>query len=56
MEYYIDYLNCKDNFRKTRKWFENQELALEWLKSNFEKWDLDMIKFDPESEKRELES
>lgn len=45
MECYIDYLNAKDNFRETRKEFVTYQDALNWMKSNFEKWDIDMIKY-----------
>ncbi len=45
MECYIDYLDSKNHFKQTRKDFKNYETALAWMKQNFEKWDLDMIKY-----------
>ena len=44
-ECYIDYLNCKNNFKETRKDFLSYDDAFKWLKDNFEKWDVDMIKY-----------
>lgn len=44
-ECYIDYLDCENNFKITRKGFLNYEVAFEWLKNNFEKWDIDMINY-----------
>ncbi len=45
MECYIDFLDSKNNFKKTRKDFKNYDSALAWMKQNFEKWDLDMINY-----------
>jgi len=42
---YINYLDCKNNFIETRKDFKSYELALNWLKENFEKYSIDMIKY-----------
>lgn len=44
-ECYIDYLNSKNNFRETRKDFSSYEDAKKWIMGNFEKWDIDMIKY-----------
>lgn len=45
MECYIDFLDSKNNFQQTRKYFKDYDSALVWMKQNFEKWDLDMIKY-----------
>jgi len=45
MECYIDYLDSKNNFRQTRKDFKNYAAARRWGIDNFEKFDIDMIKF-----------
>ena len=44
-ECYIDYLDCKNNFKETRKSFSNYDAAYKWLSSNMEKWSIDMIHF-----------
>lgn len=43
MKYYIDYLNKNKNFQRDRKYFETYELAAKWAKTNFERFDPDMI-------------
>jgi hypothetical protein len=45
MECYIEFLNCKKNFKLDRVEFEDYEKAREWAKSNLEKFDSDMIKY-----------
>jgi len=45
MECYIDFLDCKNKFRPTRKDFKTFEDAKKWMLENFEKTDLDFIKF-----------
>jgi len=44
-ECYIDYLDCKNNFKETRKGFLNYDAAYKWLSSNMEKWSVDMIHY-----------
>jgi hypothetical protein len=44
-ECYIDFLDCKNKFRETRKEFENFEAAKKWMLENFEKPDVDFIKY-----------
>lgn len=44
MECYIEYLDAKNRFKPTKKEFKDYDSALVWMKENFEKWDLDMIK------------
>jgi len=45
MECYIKYLDCKNNFTETKKEFKTYEEAEKWLLNNFEKPDIDMIKY-----------
>ena len=45
MECYIDYLDCKNNFRETTKDFETYEEAVKWARENFDKYDPDYINF-----------
>ena len=45
MKCYIDYLDCKDNFREARKDFKDYETALKWLISDFDKFSTDMINY-----------
>lgn len=44
MQYYIEYLSAKNNFRLTRKEFESEEDAIIWGKENLPNFNLDMIK------------
>ena len=44
MKCYIEYLDCKNNFKKTRKEFSSYDEAKDWLFENIEKPDIDMIK------------
>jgi hypothetical protein len=45
MECYIDYLDSKNKFRQTRKDFENYQTAYDWMIENFEKPNVDFIKY-----------
>jgi len=45
MECYIEYLDCKNKFRETKKEFETYNEAKKWLFENFEKPNIDFIKF-----------
>jgi len=45
MECYIDYLDSKNKFRETRKEFATFDEAKQWMIENFEKIDLDFIKY-----------
>ena len=42
---YIKYLDSKNNFIETRKDFDSYEEAEKWMSDNFEKYNLDMIKY-----------
>lgn len=44
MEFYIDYLDCKNKFKETRKEFKSYENAYSWMLKNFEKPNIDFIK------------
>lgn len=43
---FIEYFNRDKNFTVDKIYFENYEDALIWAKSNLEKFDLDMIKYE----------
>lgn len=45
MECYIDYLDCTNRFRQTRKDFKTYQDAFDWMIKNIEKPDIDMIKY-----------
>ena len=45
MECYIEYLDCKNNFKQTIKKFKTFEKARHWLLKNFEKPNIDMISY-----------
>jgi len=45
MECYIDYLDCKNKFRQTRKEFKNYESAYKWMCKTFDKPNIDFIKY-----------
>jgi len=45
MKCYINYLDSKNNFKQTRKEFNSYEEAVSFLKSTFEKYNLDMINY-----------
>ena len=42
--FYIEYLNFKDNFKKTKVKFETFEKAKVWGKKNLGNFNIDMIK------------
>lgn len=42
---YINYLDSKNNFQQTKKDFNCFDDAVNWLSKNFEKFNLDMIKY-----------
>ena len=44
--FYIQYMNKDKNFKIDKIYFENYEDALILAKSNLEKFDLDMIKYE----------
>ncbi len=43
MKCYIDFLDCTNNFQKKRKDFGSYDDAIAWMRSTFEKCDVDMI-------------
>lgn len=43
MKCYIIFLDSRNNFKKTRKDFASYDDALNFLKSTFEKYSVDMI-------------
>ena len=43
MEYYIDYLDAKQNFCETRKYFKTYKAAFDFMVDTFDKVDIDMI-------------
>jgi hypothetical protein len=45
MECYIEYLDCKNKFRKTKKEFVNYEVAYNWMVKNIENPNIDFIKY-----------
>lgn len=45
MECYIEYLDCKNKFRITKKDFNNYEEAYNWMVVNIEKPNVDFIKY-----------
>ena len=45
MECYIEYLDPKNKFQKTTKDFETYEKAYQWMIENFEKPNVDMIRY-----------
>lgn len=50
MEVYIDYMDKDNNFKTTRKYFPTYGEAEEWARSEFEKYNPDMISYNPEFE------
>ena len=42
---YIEYLNSKNNFKKTKKVFKTFEDAKKWGLKNLENFNIDFIKF-----------
>ena len=47
---YIDYLNKKKGFKQDRIKFSSYEAAVKWARTNFEKFDPDMIKYESVNE------
>ena len=47
---YIDYLNKKKGFKQDRIKFNSYEAAVKWARTNFEKFDPDMIKYESVNE------
>ena len=45
MKYYIEYLDCKNKFRKTRKEFKTYQEALQFMIDTFDTVNSDFIKF-----------
>lgn len=45
MKCYIDFLDSEKNFQQTRKDFETYDDAVAFLRSNFERFDVDMINY-----------
>jgi len=45
MEVYIDYMDNKNNFKETRKYFKTYEDALSFMVKTFDKVNSDFIKF-----------
>ncbi len=45
MECYIEYLDCKNQFKKTKEEFANYEVAYNWMIKNIEKPNVDFIKY-----------
>ncbi len=45
MEVYIDYMDSKNNFKETRKYFKTYEDALSFMVKTFDKVNSDFIKF-----------
>lgn len=43
MKCYIEYLDCKNNFKKTKKDFETYEDAIAFMVETFDKVDSDFI-------------
>jgi hypothetical protein len=43
---YIDFLNKEKGFKKDRIKFDSYELAVKWAKTNLEKFNHDMIKYE----------
>ena len=42
---FINYLDSKNNFKETKKDFKSFEAANNWMLKNFEKINIDLIKF-----------
>ena len=45
MNVYIDFLNKNKGFKQDRIYFDSYELAMEWMKENFERIDPDFIHY-----------
>ena len=53
---YIEFLNKDKNFKKDKKYFNSYDLAVKWAKSNIEKFNSDMIKFESITEAEDKQS
>ena len=42
--YYIEFLDSKNRFQKTKKEFKNYDAALEWGAKNISNFNVDMIR------------
>lgn len=45
MEVYIDYMDSKNNFTETRKYFKTYNDAMSFMTKTFDKVNIDFIKF-----------
>jgi len=45
MEIYIDYMDCENNYKKTRKYFKSYEDAMAFMVKTFDKVNSDFIKY-----------
>jgi len=45
MEVYIDYLDCKNNYKETRKYFKSYNDAMTFMVETFDKVNSDFIKY-----------
>ena len=45
MEVYIDFLDCKNKFKKTRKYFAKYNDAVDFMRQTFDKVNLDFIHY-----------
>ena len=46
MECYIEYLDCKNRFKRTKKEFKTYKKAKDWAIKNLENFNSDFIKFN----------
>lgn len=49
MKVYIEFLNCENDFKKEVKTFETLEEAVKWGRLTLENFNMDMIKYLPQS-------
>jgi len=42
-KFYVDYLDCTNNFKETRKWFLTWQDAKDWCLATMEKFNPDFI-------------
>lgn len=54
-EVYIEYLNKDDRFKPMKKYFTSYSDAVKWGKEQFEKFDVDMVKYIDKSSKEPTE-
>ena len=45
MEVYIDYMDCENNYKETRKYFENYEEAMSFMIKTFDTVNSDFINY-----------